>query len=272
MRVLSRKNQIIKTYASLKRKKKREETGLFRFEGETLLGEALKFELPIEAVVVSDTWYNQSNFNNSESCKLLKYRDIPVYGLEEKDYRSLSGLMSPEGVMVIARHHSMPKKSHRFLVVLENVQDPGNVGTIIRTADAAGVTQIVYTSKTADPYNEKVIRASMGSVFHLHLHRTENLEEFLCSKKKDGALVFGASLQGKPYDMQQEFHRFKNKPWILVVGNEAQGLTASTEALSDYLYKISMYGYAESLNVSVATGIILFELAKIKNSDEGKVS
>lgn len=174
--------------------------------------------------------------------------------------------------MVIARFQELPETNHRMTVVLEDVQDPGNVGTIIRTADAAGATQIIYTAKTADPYNEKVIRASMGSVFHLHIQKTEDVTNCLSRKKKAGTLVFGASLNGQAYDFKKELASDKEKPWVLVVGNESQGLSPSTEALSDYLYKISMYGYAESLNVSVATGIILFELAKIKNSDEGNQS
>jgi len=271
MKILSRKNPIIKTYASLYQKKKRDETGLFRFEGETLLEEALNFDQPIEAVVVSDTWYEKNDFSQNAHYKLLKQRGIPVYGLTEKDYHNLSGLTSPEGLMVVARYQVMPQKEHQWLVVLEDVQDPGNVGTIIRTADAAGVSQIIYTTKTADPYNEKAIRASMGSIFHLQLKKTENLESFLRHQKQRGALVYGASLQGKTYDLKKEVGNCVDQPWILVVGNEAQGLSPTTEALSHYLYKISMYGHAESLNVSVATGIILFELAKIKNSNEGNV-
>ncbi len=139
------------------------------------------------------------------------------------------------------------------------MQDPGNVGTIIRTADAAGFDGIVCSSKTADIYNEKVLRGAMGSVFHLPVLQVCDLEKTVLLLKEQGTRMIGTSLQGKT-GLSDSLTAQTSVGVIL--GNESKGMSKGMADLCDELYKLPMYGHAESLNVSVAAGILMYDIAR----------
>lgn len=144
-------------------------------------------------------------------------------------------------------------------VILDDVQDPGNVGTIIRTADAAGFDGIICSSKTADIYNEKVLRGAMGSVFHLPVLQTGALGETVLFLKEQGTRMIGTSLQGKT---SLSASLAAQKAVGIILGNESKGMSKGMADLCDDLYKLPMYGHAESLNVSVAAGILMYDIAR----------
>lgn len=150
-----------------------------------------------------------------------------------------------------------------IIVVLDDIQDPGNLGTILRTADSIGLTQILVSKGTVDCYNSKVVRSTMGAIFRVKIIECENLVETLKQVKKHHFKVMVTSLQtdNSIYDVDY------NKK-VIVVGNEANGVEEQIQNLSDEKVKIPMLGKTESLNASVATGIVLYEYVrqKIKKS------
>ena len=149
--------------------------------------------------------------------------------------------------------------SQDIIVALDDIQDPGNLGTILRTVDSIGLTQIIISKGTADVYNPKVIRSSMGAIFRVKVIESENLEQTLLEIKKHKFELLVTSLQTK-----KSVYDIKYKKKIIVIGNEANGVSKEIQELSDYKIKIPMLGKTESLNASVATGIILYEYVRQK--------
>ena len=151
------------------------------------------------------------------------------------------------------------KYNEDIIVVLDDIQDPGNLGTIIRTLDSCNLKQIILSSKTADPYNSKVIRSTMGAIYRVNLVRTENIIETLKEAKKHKYEIVSTDLKTDKtiYDID-----YKKK--VIVIGNEANGVSAEVKELSDIKVKIPMLGKTESLNASVATGIVAYEYVRNK--------
>ena len=144
------------------------------------------------------------------------------------------------------------------LVALDGVQDPGNVGTIWRTCDAAGIQGLLLTGECADPFSPKVQRAAMGSGFRVGARMCDDLAEELSALQARGYAVIASSLQGEPFcEALPRPDRF-----VLVIGNEARGVSAAVQALSDVRVRLPMRGGAESLNAAVAAGIMMYELTR----------
>jgi len=146
-----------------------------------------------------------------------------------------------------------------YLLALDNLQDPGNLGTIIRTADAANLKQIIVSKDTVDAYSPKVIRSTMGAIYRVNIIEVENLKETLLNLKKDNFEIVTTSLQtnNSIYDI-----KYKNK--VVVIGNEANGVEKEIQEMSDYKVKIPMLGKTESLNASVAASIMIYEYVRQK--------
>ena len=146
-----------------------------------------------------------------------------------------------------------------IILVLDNIQDPGNLGTIIRTADSCNLKQIVITKATADPYNSKVLRSTMGAIFRVNIIESEDIVDSLLEMKDNGFEIVTTSLQTENliYDVD-----YRKK--VIIIGNEANGVEEKVENISDIKVKIPMLGKTESLNASVATGIILYEYVRKK--------
>jgi TrmH family RNA methyltransferase len=140
---------------------------------------------------------------------------------------------------------------------LENIQDPGNLGTIIRSADAFGAKAIFVSQESTDVYSDKTLRSTMGSLFHLPVVDNVNIEELLYLMKKEKFTVFAASLKGKK---SIDDLKILSKS-VFIIGNEANGIKQETEKSADILFKIPMPGKAESLNAAVAASIIMYELS-----------
>lgn len=194
------------------------------------------------------------------------FEDIAYEFVSENVMKSIADTKTPQGVVsLVKRQHytveDVCKGENPLIMALENLQDPGNLGTIIRTAEGAGVTGILMSSDTVDIYNPKVVRATMGSVFRVPFCYVEHLTETIWSLNQQKFMTYSAHLQGKSfYDYDYQ------KPTIFCIGNEGNGLS---DALSDttlYKIKIPMMGKVESLNAATASTVLMYEAMRQRNS------
>jgi TrmH family RNA methyltransferase len=235
MQMISKSQE--KLVRSLTRKKYRNQEGLFILEGEKLLNEALDSKFELEFLLATEA--------KAASLGLEDYTLI-----EERSLQKLSQLKTSPGIMALAKMKdlSIPEQGDLFLL-LDQVKDPGNLGTIIRSAEAFGVSAIICSEQTVDQYNPKVVQASMGSIFRLPM-RYEPLEDFL--QKKSALNRYAIDLNGSSI-YQGSLH----KPALLLMGSESHGVSESLLAHVDECLTIPMQGKVESLNVSVATALAL---------------
>ena len=283
--ICSGQNQVIKEIKALKEKKYRDQKGLYFIEGIRFIEEALKENVEITKIIVSDkleevnggkelleqlenaNFYNVPPFSNevkeAESSGAKHPRDF-VYTVPNKLYMELTDTENPQGILAVLRKKQInieevyDKKN--FFVVLDSIQDPGNMGTIIRTADAAGATGVVVSKGCVDVYNPKVLRSTMGSLFHVPICYGENILETLQSMKDKGIRLCAAHLSGN----RNYFELGYKDNIAIIIGNEANGISDNIAAISNELVKIPMAGKSESLNASVAAGLLMYEVLRLQ--------
>lgn len=226
-----------KLVRSLARKKNRTHEGLFILEGEKLLNEALESQFEIELLVATEA-----------KAASLGLEDYII--ADERSLQKLSQLKTSPGVLALAKMKdlSIPEHADLFLL-LDEVKDPGNFGTIIRSAEAFGVSAIICSEQTVDQYNPKVVQASMGSIFRVPM-RYEPLKEFL--QKQSTLKRYALDLNGVSI-----YQKAPQKPALLLMGSESHGVSEDLLAYVDESLTIPMQGRVESLNVSVATALAL---------------
>ena len=251
-KITSAQNPIIRSLKALKDAKERNRTGLFLVEGEVMIREAMKCGLtPTDALFE----------NESPLIKELKKAGANVHYASRNAIEAACDTKTPQGsvcAFTMPNKTTLPEGAMK-IVALDAVQDPGNVGTIWRTADAAGFDAVIFGDGCADAYSPKVQRAAMGSGFRVpavHGKLTEMLPAYL----KNGASLIVSALDGS--DLYSRAPIPDDKPMILVIGNEAKGVSKEVQALSNVKLKIPMRGGAESLNAAVAAGILMYELTK----------
>lgn len=246
--IQSPQNQTYKDWRKLLSRKGREKAGLYLIEGPHLVIEALKESDTVTAIIFDEDFDQQDSFPN---------HGYPEFQLTKTLFRDLNATETPQGVMAVCKIKiDLPRNDvHRFLLV-DAVQDPGNLGTIIRTADAAGIDVVFLGSGTVDLYNNKVLRSAQGSHFHLPIVH-ESLSKVISDLKAKGVPIVGTSLDGNVLgeDSMKQYVSF-----ALIVGNEGNGVHPDLLELTDVNLKIPIYGHAESLNVAVATGILMYYL------------
>lgn len=233
----------VKDIQSLCHKKHRDEAQLFVAEGPKLAEELLKSNFEIVSVYALKDWINENNNISSSAIEI-----------SEVELRKISSLQTPNKVLVIARQKELveePVLKDTITLVLDGIQDPGNLGTIIRIADWFGVKQIVASNDTVEVYNPKVVQSTMGSICRVDLWYKE-LDEWMATIDTP---VYGALLNG-----QSIYKAQKTREAILAIGNESKGIRASIGDRVKYPVTIPRIGEAESLNAAVATGIILSHL------------
>lgn len=247
-RITSLKNPRILTWKGLKERKGRRETGCFLVEGRKSVEEALASGFEIEALLVDEAMAEAYPVPQGVSC----------FALPEHVMAAVCDTKTPQGVAAVMRMRSVRTIGGR-VVALDGVQDPGNVGTIIRTADAAGLDGVILTDQCADVFSPKVLRATMGSVFHLPIMVTEDLPGLLKQMQGEGTCVISSQLEDASpfYDRGEVGQRF-----ALVIGNEGNGVSDAVKSLADKRLMLPMKGRAESLNAAVAAGIMMYELMK----------
>lgn len=259
--VTSLANPIVKDLRSLALKKFRDQQGVFLAEGLKLVIDALEQDWRIKTLVFAKSGKGNKTVEQVAARTFAKgglvlevtekvisaitRRDNPqmVAGVFEQQYHQLAGL-KPKG--------------NDVYVALDRVRDPGNLGTVIRTADAVGAKGVILIGDTTDPYSLETVRATMGSVFSVPLYRASEAD-FLNWRKGFSGLVVGTHLKGA---VDYRTIPYANKPVILIMGNEQQGLPDSLAGACDKLARIPQAGRANSLNLAIATGVMLYEIRR----------
>ncbi len=244
MYISSLENKKIKEYLKLKQKKYRDSYNEFIVEGEHLVLEALKSGALICCLVLESYEFDI---------------DFPITFVTKDILLSLSDLTTFSPVVGICKKVSFESISKNKTLVLDGIQDPGNLGTIIRTSKAFGVDRILLSEDCVDLYNSKVIRATQGIIFHLPVVRCNILEEI--KKLKDsGIVIYGTDVNNGV--SLKDFKMNDNKSFCLIMGSEGSGVSSDVKKLVDFNIYIDMDEMVESLNVSIATSIILYEFTR----------
>ncbi|MFT2007588.1 RNA methyltransferase [Pontibacter sp. 13R65] len=237
---------VLKYINSLQIKKYRHQHQAFVVEGAKSVMELLKADFELQHLFVTEAFYHE---NTKTLAKGYRYHIVT-----EEELTKAGTFASNNAALAVAKMRTVPPiqlKNTDFIIALDDVRDPGNLGTIIRIADWYGISQLVCSENCADFYNPKVISATMGSFTRVQAQYLD-LVEWLKEQKKVGLAVYGASLAG------ENLHKQQLQPQgIVVLGNEANGIRPEVEACMTHLIKIPAFGKAESLNVATATAIII---------------
>ncbi|HYD71760.1 MAG TPA: RNA methyltransferase [Candidatus Binatia bacterium] len=261
-KITSPSNPLIKTLKSLHAKKGRAETGLFLAEGARLATEAADLGAWPEILV-----YSPAALARDQVRKLVhdaEARRVRVIETSESVLAGISKRDNPQTVIGAYKQRlaSLEELQGETIVALEGVRDPGNLGTILRTADSTGAGGIVLLGESCDPFSVEAVRASMGSIFAVKLARA-SFEELLRYKSKRGAQVIGASLKGATLESAMP----ASPRAIVLMGNEQSGLPPEMETACDLLVRLPMRGRADSLNLAVATAVMLYDLWRRRGYD-----
>ncbi|MBY0124029.1 RNA methyltransferase [Bacillus sp. S/N-304-OC-R1] len=245
----SANNPQVKQWKKLLTKKERDKTGTFLVEGFHLAEEALLSGRILEIIISENTGLPPA----------WDYGDIPLTMVTKEIILDLSDTETPQGIIAVCSHpeFNLEEIEGTKYLLVDAVQDPGNLGTMIRTADAAGVDAIIVGDGSVDIYNPKVIRSAQGSHFHLPIIRGD-LSQWIKKLKDKGISVYGTALENA-----QEYTKVEsNGQFALIVGNEGSGVRKSILSETTANLYIPIYGKSESLNVGIATGILLYYLRK----------
>ena len=253
-KITSAKNPLVQRLRDLKNAKTRRAEGLFLVEGEVMIREAMKCGLKLKEAAAD------------ESCEAFA-GELAGMGLRaclvtRSLLESICDTKTPQGVCA---SFEMPAPMDTAalpdrIVALDGVQDPGNVGTIWRTADAAGFEALLLGAGSADSLSPKVQRSAMGSGFRIPFVHSENLAETLVQLREKGWHVIASDLQGADFYARGDL----GEKFVLVIGNEARGISDGVKEAADVRLKLPMRGGAESLNAAVAAGIMMYELMRGK--------
>ena len=240
--ITSKANSVVKNAKKLHQKKYRKSAYLI--EGWHLFEEAVQAGVTIEKIFALESYRDQ----------LATFPQ--TIWVSEEILLDLADTQTPQGIVAVIQKEEvgLPDLHQGKYLFLEDVQDPGNVGTMIRTADAAGFTGVIVSDKSADIYSLKTLRSMQGSHFHLPIYRMP-LVSFVEEAKKSNLPILATTLSRESKDYR-ELSSLEN--FVLVMGNEGQGISSVMAESADQLVHISMKGRAESLNVAVAAGILMF--------------
>ena len=227
-RITSKDNEYIKHIKKLKDKKYRDMNNEFLIEGIKIVKEAIQEKASIKQIIICEECEQTGIISKELLYEIAKYECIYV---TQNVFKNITGVINPQGILAVIEKKDKDDNdidySEDVIVVLDDIQDPGNLGTILRTVDSIGLKQIVVSKGTADAYNPKVVRSTMGAIFRVNVVEVENVEE-------------------------------------AIIGNEANGVEKNIIDKADEKVKIPMPGKTESLNASVATGIVLYEYVRQK--------
>ncbi len=243
----SLKNPRIQAVRALKDRRGRQEARAFLAEGDKMTAEALASGFPVKAVLVRE----------DRSAPEGIPEHVPVWRVPERVFDALSDTRTPQGLAAVVGMAPRAPEGGR-LVALDGVQDPGNVGTILRTADAAGLDGAVLGPDCADVFSPKTLRATMGSIFRMGLEFPADLPGRLRALRAEGYAVLSSQLDGDPF---YERGRVGDR-WALVIGSEGSGVSPAVRAEATHRVRLPMRGGAESLNAAIAAGIMMYEMMR----------
>ncbi len=256
--ITSLQNQTVKLAAALKQKKQRDVTGLFIAEGVRLLEEVHLADWQVEACL-----YTEAALQHKRTEKIiheLQDKGCRMLIVSEAVYLKVTDTEQPQGIMAIVKKKNqlltrILQADCPLIVILDALQDPGNVGTVIRTADAVGASGVILTKGCADVYSSKAVRATMGSLFHLPIFDGISYEEVVSSLRIAGVNLFATSLASSNLYYEADF----KKPAAVIFGNEGSGVHETLLNQADSAIFIPILGKAESLNVAASAAVILYE-------------
>ncbi|MFD1317873.1 TrmH family RNA methyltransferase [Loigolactobacillus zhaoyuanensis] len=246
--ITSPKNELIKSLRKLTRKKNREEQQRYLLEGVHLVREAVNAQQPL-TMILATTDFQQESWLPSQ---------VPTYWVTPAVAQALGATVTTQGIFAVLPlpQEQLPQTYTGTWLLLDGVQDPGNIGTMARTADAAGLAGVVLGQGSADLYSDKVLRAMQGSHFHIPIYQGD-LADWLAAFKAAQVPIFGSELNPAAVD----FHQVPaQQNFALIMGNEGNGMQIDLLAQTDQNLYIPIQGRAESLNVAIAAGILLFQL------------
>ena len=257
-RIDSPANKKIKLAAALKQRKQREKTGLFVAEGIRLCEMAAEAGWQVEFGLLTGQMREQER--GAKLVGKLTGQNCPLYEVLEAVFAKAAGTETPQGILLVMgqKNPSLPQIAERenpLYVVMDGVQDPGNAGTIIRTADAVGADGVILLKGSVDVYGDKAVRSTMGSIFHVPVYSGVSVEELTDFARRNDLQLLATALDemAKPH-FGQDF----TQGTAVVLGNEGNGVSQEILAVAQKTY-IPMYGQAESLNVGMSGAIVLYE-------------
>lgn len=244
-----------KKYLPLHQKKHREALEKCVIEGVRLCKEGLASNWKTEAAFLTEAFFKSEKWAVFQ--KIFLEKDIPWRVLPQQHFHRLAATESPQGIAIVMQ---MPQEHNRlsnfaqstFLLILESVRDPGNLGTLIRTADWFGVDAILLSNDCVSPLNNKVIRSTMGAIFRAPVLRSASLAADIQRLKTEGFAIAAAAINGNDLFSVSQFRKT-----ALILGNEAHGISSEALKESQTILRIPRYGKAESLNVAIAGGIFM---------------
>ena len=254
-------NKKVKNLVNLIQKAKiRREQDVFITEGIKMFLEAPMDR--IKEVYVSESFYEKENARE-------KLEQCQYEVLSDEVFKKVSDTQTPQGILCVMKqfHYELKdmfQKENPMFLILEDIQDPGNLGTMVRTAEGAGVDGIIMTKGTVDIYNPKTIRSTMGSVYRMPFFYTEDLLGVMKQLQERKVTLYAAHLKGNQYYHQLDFKGAA----AFLIGNEGNGLKEETTGAADVYMKIPMAGKVESLNAAVASVILMYEAARQRSHNE----
>ncbi|WP_102193107.1 TrmH family RNA methyltransferase [Microbacterium aurantiacum] len=252
----------VRAVAKLTKRSARTETGLFLLEGPQAVREALTYrpDSIVDLFATPTGWDKHPDIRASAA-----QNDVVVEYVTEYVLNAMADTVTPQGLVAVVRQTPTSVReifaaSPRLVAICEEVRDPGNLGTIIRAADAAGADAVVLTGRTVDPYNPKVVRATTGSLFHLPVSVGGELSDVIKRAHAAGLRVLAADVKGDDL-LQARSEGLLAEPTAWLFGNEAHGLEDSALSLADRVLRLPIFGRAESLNLATAASVCLYESA-----------
>lgn len=247
----SKSNSLFKDLKKLKEKKKyRDEKKQYIIEGFRFVKEAIKSNTSLEYIIITEDFYSKEK----GFVDLLKIDDLKIVIMSKILLDELCYTENPQGIIAVVKIKDSALKLGDTVILVDKVQDPGNMGTIIRTAHAVGARGVIITKGTVDIYNDKVLRSSMGSIFYVPIIEDYDLE-LVKDLKSEGYKLLVSSLQGENNFFEEDL----TGNVIIAVGNEGNGVSDEVYDISDIKVKIPMPGNSESLNVAIATSVMMYE-------------
>lgn len=261
MRISSQSNEKIKSVIQLQTKASvRKKQKLFVVEGVRMYEEVP--EKCLVSTYLSEKFYEEHVKTGKISKSIDKrLNSCEYYIVADNVFKNMSDTVTPQGILAVVRQQEyelsdiLDKSKKQVFMVLESIQDPGNLGTIVRTGEGAGIAGIIMNKETVDVYNSKVIRSTMGSIYRVPFVVTDNLPEALDLLSANGVTIYAAHLKGKEYYAEGQY----TGSTAFLIGNEGNGLSEHISSKAHKLIKIPMEGQVESLNAGVAAAILMYE-------------
>lgn len=262
--ISSNKNKHIKNIKALHIKKYRDLNNQFIIEGDKMLAEALSEDVNINLVVFSENAILKDDVHELKEKCILKSIDYIL--VEEKLINETSQTKTPQGIIAVINKnkHDLCKllsKKNIKIAVLEEIRDPGNLGTIVRTADACKIDAVILSKGCVDLYNAKTIRSTMGSIFHLPVFYDIELDSLINELISKDIVTIATD----PYGKTNIFELPNYNKYAVIIGNESRGISDEVKNIIDHRVQIPMPGKSESLNAGIAAALVMYEMAVRKN-------